>query len=52
MVISDITIGILVSRLKEETQARWYLYLIRSPDCREEDVLNAWLKVQWRAAAN
>ena len=46
------TIGILVSKLKEETQARWYIYLTRLSARREEDVFRAWLKVKGRAAAN
>ena len=49
---SSIILGILVSKLKEESQARWYFYLIRFPDSREEEVFRAWLKIVGRAAKN
>ena len=38
--------------MKEETQARWYIYLTRFSDSREEDVFRAWIKTKGGAAAN
>ena len=39
----------LVGKLKEETQARWYLHLTKAPYSREEDMFNEWLKIKGRA---
>ena len=40
------TIGLLVGKLKEETQPRWYLYFTRAPYVREEAVFNEWLRIK------
>ena len=40
------TIGLLVGKLMEGTQASWYLYLTRAPYNREEDMLNKWLIIK------
>ena len=48
---SNTTIGVLVSKLNEETQERWYLHLTRLLDSREEGVFRAWIKIEGRAAA-
>ena len=49
---SKTNIGILVSKLKEETQSRWYFYPTKASDSQEEVQLKAWLRVEGRAAAN
>ena len=39
----------LFRKLKEETQARGYLYLTKTPYRQEEAVFNEWLKIEGRA---
>ena len=43
---SNTTIGVLVSKLKEETQERWYLHLTRLLNSREEGVLGHGLRLK------
>ena len=44
-----VTIGFLVRKFKEETQARWCLHLTKAPYSQEEDMFNEWLKIKGRA---